>query len=580
MKRWLLILVCAASASAATYYVRTDGNNSNTGTANTAGGAKLTIAGAHAVATAGDTVRVQAGTYNEKPTITTSGSAGNFINYVADGTAICRGFDIQASYVRAIGFEVTHVDTSWGRGFEFNGTKNHIEIIDNYIHNTYQSAILGRIDSQPTQVIIRGNIITDTGLVPGVTTNATIAVGNAYTSLHTDHWLVEYNTITWSLDFVNVYGTNMWVRNNSLRHFSNAHFGASDSDHGDTFQPGSDGASTRTRYHIYERNFAGDSLELNSHFGIFQDTSADGDTDILIRGNIGFYYGSGGIGVRGADRVFGLWNTFYKLCQASDQATWLNYESGADFSLGCRFQNNIVADDGLGTDAIGVQAGNSLTADHNLGYLAGSEASYASTADPLFVAPLSYNYRLQSGSPARALGASPITIASATSSGTTFTVNDGLLLCDGWGLANGDTITVNATTTRITAISGNVVTVADSVSWTLGDQVHWGTSTTEDVGALPFASTELTAATISNVSTAYTVTPTGDCRMVIFYTDGVPTSIDYDSPFTATIPSGTVTAKAYALYAQATPVVTATAGSAPVTPSTASGYSRAKRSRK
>ena len=56
------------------------------------------------------------------------------------------------------------------------------------------------------------------------------------------------------------------------------------------------------------------------------------------------------------------------------------------------------------------------------------------------------------------------------------------------------------------------------------------------------------------------MTPTGDARGVWFYVNGIPTTWDATSPYSATIASGTVTAKAYALYAQSEPVVTATQG--------------------
>jgi hypothetical protein len=122
---------------------------------------------------------------------------------------------------------------------------------------------------------------------------------------------------------------------------------------------------------------------------------------------------------------------------------------------------------------------------------------------------------------------------------------------------DGDTITVGGTTTRITAISGNTLTVADSVTWTAGAPVYWGNAARADIGALPFGSKELTAATLTQQGTTYTVTPDGDTRGVWFYVDGVPTTWDATPPYTITAASGDVTARAYALYAQAKPVIVA-----------------------
>jgi Bacterial Ig-like domain len=66
MKKLLTILfLFALSANATTYYVRTDGSNSNTGTTNSSGGAWLTLVYAAAHTTSGDIISIQPGTYTE-----------------------------------------------------------------------------------------------------------------------------------------------------------------------------------------------------------------------------------------------------------------------------------------------------------------------------------------------------------------------------------------------------------------------------------------------------------------------------------------------------------------------------------
>jgi hypothetical protein len=49
---------------------------------------------------AGDTVRVQPGTYNETVTETTDGTRLSPITYVADGRVVLRRFDITGDYVK------------------------------------------------------------------------------------------------------------------------------------------------------------------------------------------------------------------------------------------------------------------------------------------------------------------------------------------------------------------------------------------------------------------------------------------------------------------------------------------------
>ncbi len=60
----LLLLLCAFVGYSTNYYVRTDGNNANAGTTNSAGGAWLTLVYAAAHTTSGDVILVQAGTFN------------------------------------------------------------------------------------------------------------------------------------------------------------------------------------------------------------------------------------------------------------------------------------------------------------------------------------------------------------------------------------------------------------------------------------------------------------------------------------------------------------------------------------
>jgi hypothetical protein len=82
----------ACPTVATTYYIRQDGNNTNLGTANSAGGAWKTIqyAVSFSCLQAGDTIKVIPGVsnapYNETVTITKSGTAQNRISLIGDST--------------------------------------------------------------------------------------------------------------------------------------------------------------------------------------------------------------------------------------------------------------------------------------------------------------------------------------------------------------------------------------------------------------------------------------------------------------------------------------------------------------
>ena len=81
----LLLVLLASVAEATTYYVRTDGNNANAGTTNSAGGAWATIGYAAANATvAGDLVLIQDGTYTEgEIDLNSAGTSGSRIVFRA-----------------------------------------------------------------------------------------------------------------------------------------------------------------------------------------------------------------------------------------------------------------------------------------------------------------------------------------------------------------------------------------------------------------------------------------------------------------------------------------------------------------
>ena len=103
----------------ATYYVRTDGSDSNSGTSNSAGGAWATVQKACNTVTAGDVVNIETGTYAETPTMATSGSVGNLITFqkAPGASAIIDGgtgthdfnahtFRLNGSYVKLDGLEI------------------------------------------------------------------------------------------------------------------------------------------------------------------------------------------------------------------------------------------------------------------------------------------------------------------------------------------------------------------------------------------------------------------------------------------------------------------------------------------
>jgi parallel beta-helix repeat protein len=134
----------------ATYYVRTDGSDANTGLTNSTGGAWLTIQTAADAMTAGDTVRVQPGTYPEAVAPLNAGTGAQPITYLAEGLVVidggntrCKAFDIVGTgYLVIDGFEITDQPDCGGvdSAVDVNNASN-VTIRNNIIHDTGRDAI-------------------------------------------------------------------------------------------------------------------------------------------------------------------------------------------------------------------------------------------------------------------------------------------------------------------------------------------------------------------------------------------------------------------------------------------------------
>jgi len=503
-----------------------------------------TIQSAADVALAGDTVVVFEGTYEERISVANSGTSGNYITYVGywdDEKPVMRGFDISGkNYIKIIGFEIHQLD--WGNpthGIYIGGGSQYIEILNNYLHHVVSDAGGQIIRVYPSDhVIIRGNDLSR-GACPG----GEGACGcNGYgIGGHQDaHFtLSEYNHIhDIGSDFTDFAGTNSIARNNYMHTVEASLWSCLP--HVDFFQAGSDGVAMNVRYHVYESNVLGDNPEDHSHIFQMRDSTNTGDHDMIIRGNVAYNVGSYIQQAGGIDRVFNYNNAYYKTSMRHQSSwgsvIWHNVEQSNNPSIDNYVINNIVYDANgnfvLGLDGTSAGSGSEVDFSDNICFMAKDQEGCLTT-DPGFVDEGSYDFHLQQTSPAVDTGRT-ITTTTDSGSGTTFNVDEAGFFTDGFGLADGDIITVGSNDpVKITDIDRNTITVDSTITWNSGDAVNWRYDSIPDIGAYPYrTSYEITNTISYNVGTiTATINDPTLVRFVEFVIDGIPVALDYDAPY-------------------------------------------------
>jgi len=223
-KFWPPLLVCGSlliialmfvgtEASSITYYVSPTGNDKNVGTLSSPW---KTIQKAANTVTAGNTVVVLPGTYNERVKFAASpshsgdsGAPVTFKSETAGAATINGGFDTRnANYLIIDGFKIT-TTTKGGAGGGVLVGSNNVIIINNYFYNIPDAGIRGYNNTSiiPYDITIKNNQII--GNQFGV-----IVAGN--------RWLVENNEvtlkrlITGDLDYFQFNGSNLVFRHNYL----------------------------------------------------------------------------------------------------------------------------------------------------------------------------------------------------------------------------------------------------------------------------------------------------------------------------------------------------------------------------
>ncbi|MBW2526844.1 MAG: right-handed parallel beta-helix repeat-containing protein, partial [Deltaproteobacteria bacterium] len=373
----------AGDASGADYYVDGEHGSASDAGPGTEQAPWLTIQHAADTVAPGDTVFVKAGTYAERVVLSTSGTAGSPIRFVAEPrrSAYMHGFNTSgADYVRIEGFDITN-SPSFQEWDETQGVlidSDYVEVIDNYFHEMTGTAIVGYWhDPFPQSATVADNEIHHMQM--GITVQGT-------------GWVVENNELSrlymfgsGDCDYMRLFGDDHVIRNNRMHGTSIDEIGSA---HVDCFQT-FDNNGEHLRDVLVDGNTCSDFHQGFMGSAEFHQASSN----ITFMNNVFAHGWAWGLSVHQITNVTALYNTFVDI-----EHHGIGFR---DNSTGNVVQGNIFF--GTGT-SYWASDGGEVTGDYNLVFDANDPSTVGAHdligQDPSFVDAANDDFRLSPGSPA------------------------------------------------------------------------------------------------------------------------------------------------------------------------------------
>lgn len=239
------ILISSFQLFGATYYVRTDGNDANAGTTDSAGGAYLTVTKSVSVAVAGDTVNIGAGTFDENVSVNIRGTAASPVVFrgTAAGAIVRRFVLSSASYITITNLVLKGTGGGFNPKVESDASCTNITVINCHVDSELHASPsqgAGGIWLDGQTMLVSGNTVSNVNTSTGIRFNGTNCIATNNLIIHCQ-----------DADAFRVWGmSNVFVAN-LLTNFYGSTNGAAN--HSDIIQTYSD-IFTPARYITFERN--------------------------------------------------------------------------------------------------------------------------------------------------------------------------------------------------------------------------------------------------------------------------------------------------------------------------------------
>lgn len=488
------------------------------------------------VVIAGQSCLVYAGNYDERVTPVNSGTVGNPITFKSStGTCVAdsgtcpkvRAFTLtNKSYITVKGFEITSPGfTADTNRSVIVTTTSHVQILNNYIHDTTSNGIHARPwsgEPKSSFLLIRGNTLTNIG-----------PYGNRISAMELwgDDTLIEQNDISHAEDAIRPMGSRYVIRNNTIHDFYVIEDPLA---HQDGIQSFCNGGTPNeaVNYMVIENNNYHDNPDHDEHFALINGTATcGGSTTVILRGNLIYNVGEVSY-IADANQAFGDHHKYYNNTTVKGTVAMPEHSTVAlnGISNGSVLNNLFVDAIAISAPAqiYGLDTSGTSQGDYNLAYMTtrsitwsnpiNAEPHHILNQNPLFVS--NTDFHLQSASPAIDHGGPLTTVSSSdTGSGTTLLVNDAHFFQPGWAGVNPDWIAVGTTgnAAQISSIdyTTNTIILESPITRSVGqpvylyknssgEQVLYGSA--PDIGANEYNSGGVTTVLPASDTTAPSIT--------------------------------------------------------------------------